>query len=79
MAFRRTGSEGGVGKLLVEPMLAFGAAAGSAELSAEPFLEAFGSGVADQVRDGVAEAAVFRVTEFCDDAGPEGPFVEGHR
>jgi hypothetical protein len=61
---------------MIQPSLAFGAGTGAAEFSAEPFLEGFGTGVADEVDDGVAEAVVFWVTEFCGDASPEGPFVE---
>lgn len=71
-----TESEVRVGIFLVEPALTLGAAAGATELSVEPFLESFGAGVADEVDDGVAEAAVLGVAKFCGGAGPERPFGE---
>ena len=70
---------GRVGEFLIEPALALGAAAGATKLSTEPLLESLGTGVADQLRNCVAEAAVMGETEFCGGAGPQGPFAKWRR
>jgi hypothetical protein len=56
--------------------LALGAATGSTEFPGEPFLESLGARVADQMDNGVAEAAIGGATEFSNGAGPEGPFFD---
>ena len=68
-----------VGIFLVEPVLTLGAATGATEFPAEPFLKSLGASIADQLDEGVAEAAVFDVTEFCDGARPQGPFAKWRR
>jgi len=64
-----------VGEFVVEPSLTLGAATGSTEFPGEPFLESLGTRGADQMDEGVAEAAIGGVAKFRGGTGPVGPLT----